>query len=128
MSLLLEDKESQRGKGGSSIRSQNRPKWLRCSVTESLNLSSLLNFKIPSLESSIRHYLFSAVSFLYLASCPSFVFICHVMPCLVLCSRPAYCYCRVTQQCLTLCNPMDSSMPLFPVLHHLLEFSQPNVH
>ena len=27
-----------------------------------------------------------------------------------------------------LCNPMDSSMPGFPVLHHLLEFTQTHVH
>lgn len=92
MSLLLEDKERERGKGGPSSRPQNRPKWLRSSVTESLNLSSLLNFKIQSLKSSIRHYLFLAASFLSLASCPSLVFICHVIPCLELCSRPAYCY------------------------------------
>ena len=33
-----------------------------------------------------------------------------------------------TESCLTLCNPMDSSMPGFPVLHHLLEFAQIHVH
>ena len=31
------------------------------------------------------------------------------------------CCCSVAQLCLTLCNPMDCSMPGFPVLHHLLE-------
>ena len=32
------------------------------------------------------------------------------------------CYCcSVTQSCPTLCNPMDCSMPGFPVLHCLLE-------
>ena len=31
------------------------------------------------------------------------------------------CHCSVTQSCLTLCNPMNSSMPGFPVLHYLLE-------
>ena len=30
----------------------------------------------------------------------------------------------VTKLYLTLCDPMDCSMPGFPVLHHLLEFSQ----
>ena len=30
----------------------------------------------------------------------------------------------VAQLCPTLCNPMDGSMPGFPVLHHLLEFAQ----
>ena len=29
------------------------------------------------------------------------------------------CCCSVTQSCSTLCNPMDYSMPGFPVLHHL---------
>ena len=34
----------------------------------------------------------------------------------------------VTQSCLTLCNPMDSSMPGFPVHHQLLELVQTYVH
>ena len=33
------------------------------------------------------------------------------------------CY-SVTKLCPTLCNPMDCSMPGFPVLHHLLEIAQ----
>ena len=37
------------------------------------------------------------------------------------------CY-TVTQSCLTFCDPMDCSRPGFPVLHHLLEFSQTHVH
>ena len=36
--------------------------------------------------------------------------------------------CSVTQSCLTLCNPMDYSMPGFPVLQHLLELAQIHVH
>ena len=32
-------------------------------------------------------------------------------------------WCSVAQSCLTLCDPMDSSMPGFPVLHSLLEFA-----
>ena len=32
------------------------------------------------------------------------------------------------QSCLTLCNPMDCSMPGLPVHHHLLEFTQTHVH
>ena len=32
--------------------------------------------------------------------------------------------CSVTQLCLTLCSPMDCSMPGFPVLHHLPELAQ----
>ena len=34
----------------------------------------------------------------------------------------------VTQLCLTLCDPMDCSMPGFPVLHYLLELAQTQVH
>ena len=34
----------------------------------------------------------------------------------------------VTQSCPTLCNPMDCSMPGFPVHHHLPEFTQTHVH
>ena len=34
----------------------------------------------------------------------------------------------VAQLCLTLCNPMDSSMPGFPVHHELLELTQTHVH
>ena len=34
----------------------------------------------------------------------------------------------VAQLCPTLCDPMDCSMPGFPVHHHLLEFAQTHVH
>ena len=34
----------------------------------------------------------------------------------------------VTQLCLTLCGPMDCSMPGLPVHHQLLEFTQTYVH
>ena len=34
----------------------------------------------------------------------------------------------VTQSCPTLCNPIDGSMPGFPVLHNLPEFAQTHVH
>jgi len=37
-------------------------------------------------------------------------------------------YCSVTQSCPTLCDPMDCSMPGFPVLYHLPEFTQTHVH
>ena len=38
------------------------------------------------------------------------------------------CCCSVAQSCLTLCDPMDCSMPGFPVLHYLPEFAQTHVH
>ena len=34
----------------------------------------------------------------------------------------------VTQSCLTLCDPMDCSMPGLPVHHQLQEFTQTHVH
>ena len=36
--------------------------------------------------------------------------------------------CSVAQSCPTLCDPLDSSTPGFPVLHHLLELAQAPVH
>ena len=40
----------------------------------------------------------------------------------------SYCWCLVAKSCPTVCDPMDLSMPGFPVLHYLLEFSQTHVH
>ena len=36
--------------------------------------------------------------------------------------------CSVTKSCPTLCDPMNCSMPGFPVLHYLPEFAQTHVH
>ena len=36
--------------------------------------------------------------------------------------------CSAAQSCLTLCNPMDCSMPGLPVCHYRLEFAQAHVH
>ena len=39
------------------------------------------------------------------------------------------CYgCSVSQSCLTLCNPMDCSIPGFPVFYHFPEPAQTHVH
>ena len=46
----------------------------------------------------------------------------------VLVSGAHNCCCPVAQSCLTLCNPIDCSMPGFPVLHHLPECAQTHVH
>ena len=35
--------------------------------------------------------------------------------------------CSVAQSCPTLCNPMDCSMPGFPIHHHLLQLAQTHV-
>ena len=42
--------------------------------------------------------------------------------------RHCYCGCSVTKSCPTLCNPKNSSMPGFPVLHYLPEFTHTHVH
>ena len=43
-------------------------------------------------------------------------------------SRQSYVVVLVIQLCLTLCDPMDGSMPGFPVHHQLLELAQTHVH
>ena len=40
------------------------------------------------------------------------------------CRQGGSCCCSVTQSCLPLCDPMDCSMPGFPVLHYLPAFAQ----
>ena len=37
-------------------------------------------------------------------------------------------FCSVAQLCLTLCNPIDCSMPGLPVHHQLPEFTQTHIH
>ena len=44
------------------------------------------------------------------------------------CSYMICCHCSLAELCLTLCDPMDCSIPGFSVLHYLLEFSQTHVH
>jgi len=38
------------------------------------------------------------------------------------------CCCLVTESCLTVCSPMDCSMPGFPVLYHLPQLAYTHVH
>ena len=40
----------------------------------------------------------------------------------------APCFCSVAKSCPILCDPIDCSMPGFPVLHYLPEFSETHVH
>ena len=44
------------------------------------------------------------------------------------CMNGLCCRCSVTKSCPTLCDPMDSSTPGFPVLHYLPEFAQTHGH
>ena len=43
-------------------------------------------------------------------------------------SNTLFVHCSVAQSCPTLCDPMDCSMPGFPVLHHFPGFAQTHVH
>ena len=47
---------------------------------------------------------------------------------LLCCPSIMLCFCSVAQSCLTLWDPMDCSMPNFPVLCYLLEFAWTHVH
>ena len=38
------------------------------------------------------------------------------------------CCCSIAKWCLIFCDPMDCSMPGFPILHHLRELAQTHVH
>ena len=57
------------------------------------------------------------VSFVAIIKICSFFLILYLLVC-----------CSVIQLCLTLCDPMDCSMPGFPVLHYLPELTQTHVH
>ena len=46
----------------------------------------------------------------------------EVLNCIVLMGK--WCCCSVAKSCLTFCDPMDCSIPGFPVLHYLPEFAQ----
>ena len=51
-----------------------------------------------------------------------------VRPWILLLGVSLYLLCVFAQSPLTFCDPMDCSTPAFPVLHHLLEFTQTHVH
>ena len=50
------------------------------------------------------------------------------VPCLLFGLRPNYRRGSSVKSCLTLCEPMDHSMPGFPVHHQYLELTQTHVH
>ena len=43
---------------------------------------------------------------------------------IILTSYTDYFFCFIAKACPTFCDPMDCSMPDFPILHDLLEFAQ----
>ena len=50
------------------------------------------------------------------------------LPCAPVPQWMALCYFSIAKLCLTLQDTMDCSTPGFPILHHLLEFAQVDVH
>ena len=50
------------------------------------------------------------------------VYICKICECACICC------CSIAQSCPILCNPINFSMPGFPILYHLPEFAQTHVH
>ena len=63
--------------------------------------------------------------------------ICHLHPSVyftpcsqftISCPLWSHCCCSAAKLCLTLCNSMDRSTPVFPILHHLPGFAQTHVH
>ena len=80
-------------------------------------------------KSQTRLSTFHFISFSILSSRVIHVIACIKMSFLLwLNNIPLYCYCSVAKLYPTLCNPMDCSMPVFPVLHYLPEFAQTHVH
>ena len=47
----------------------------------------------------------------------------NLLPC-----QQDYCCCSVAKSCLTICDPVDCSIPGFPVLYYLPEFAHTHVH
>ena len=84
--------------------------------------SSLLH--LPSLHGSSQalHWLFLLPR--RCQSPPDLILSCFSIP-----TSPSYdcCCCSVSKSCPMLCNPMNCSMPGFPVLHYLPEFAQTHV-
>ena len=52
----------------------------------------------------------------------------YVYVCVCISVKNVRCCCSVTKSRLTLCDPVDCSMPGFPVLYYLLEFAQTHAH
>ena len=78
------------------------------------------DFKLLLIEIHIFTYvyfiIYTADSMIHISSGPCNLYIISVQ------------FNSVTQSCLTLCDPMNRSMPGLPVHHHLLEFTQTHVH
>ena len=97
------------------------PKYWSCSfsLSPSSEYSGLISFRMDwlgllavqgTLKSLLQHHLLKT-PFLHYILC----LLCH-------------CCCSLAQSYLTLCEPMDCSMPGFPVRHQLPQFTQTHVH
>ena len=89
-------------------------------------LSKSLTLEMPQIQ-----LLFSHMNYPCYRNSPNTHFI-HRTPFIISYSVESYVssaqFRSVAQLCLTLCNPMDCSTPVFPVLHHLPELAQTFVH
>ena len=94
----------------SSMRTENRVSWSRGLVHYFQNQNSSISDSIHLFLGSFIH---SPNTHLFL----KLPFVMHYARLL-----------SVSKLCLTLCNPMDGSMPGFPVLQHLPEFAQTHVY
>ena len=87
---------------------QNLQRIINCLAFSSFcYLSIFLGLQPPSSVFKVQH--------------SNFCFHCHLS---FSDADPSCCCCSVALSCLTLCNPMDCSMPDSPVLHCLPEFAQ----
>ena len=77
-------------------------------------LFQVINMKLTNFQNSWNNWPYNQVQ--YKPSCALF------------CVGHPVQFSSVAQSCLTLCNPMDCSMPGLPVHHQLPEFTQTHVH
>ena len=69
-----------------------------------------------------------SVYFIYLFLSDYFLCVCVFEPVQIIYYVPLPFLQMVTQSCLILYDPMDCSMPGFPVLHYVPEFAQTHIH
>ena len=96
-----------------------------CKRTNAAGLQRFLSSRAWSLSSILRKMTAPWCDSLWglTKSHPLFIFLCSYLS-----SEVPFQFSSVAQSCLTLCNPMDCSMPGLPVHHHLPEFIQTHVH
>ena len=108
--------------------------WIKCPAL-SVTHADQRQFRKPILSSQLRYslplFLFVAKPTWDLASLPKNRLSLeaakdHSLS--VMSKLPIVCCCSVTQSCPILCDSMDGSTPVFPVLHRLPEFAHAYVH